>query len=88
MEVERDKSIELSPVVSPSDHVQLGDTSKGSFTFRRLYRTLINPVVDASAISSNSFLFWLTRRHAGRSNMTFSDGHAWNMEVFEIERYR
>ena len=66
-------------IVSPSDWISLGDTS-GWHSFQQAL--LMNRPQFGSIVwphpwlgSHPEYAFWISRRHAGRSNMAFLDGH-------------
>ncbi len=98
-EVGKDKSIKLSQVVSPSNHLQLGDTAGWFLPIDGIVRVSIGkpgsdiPRIAGYAIRANPYRFYLTRRHAGRSNMAFTDGHVehgslrdWTLPVESVHR--
>ena len=76
MAVEREKSIKLGWVVSPSDYIQLVDTSGWYYRFQIFLYHINNPIVDSKAFSSNLYFFSLLQQHSGKLNMAFLDGHA------------
>ena len=101
-EISRGKTIKLSHVVAPSDHIPLGEAS-GWFPspvssqhqlFRGPYGTFINPSINRLPIGVyEPYVFNLTRRHSGKSNMAFSDGHVehgslrdWTLPVESVHR--
>ncbi len=100
VEVGNEKSIKLSQVVSPSDHLQLGDTAGWLYTPRTQWMDYpplpaINPVIDYKPVYSvyQAYFFELTRRHSGKSNMAFSDGHVehgslrdWTLPIESVHR--
>ena len=94
-EVGNEKSIKLSQVVLPSNHLQLGDTAGLFFSHNGHIRIRIPaiPTIEGYPISANPYVFWLTRRHSGKSNMAFSDGHVehgslrdWTLPVESVHR--
>ena len=86
-----EESIKLSSVVSPSDHVQLGDVAGWASLLGDL--PAFNPFILPTPLSSNPYVFILTRRHSGKSNMAFTDGHVehgslwdWTLPVESVHR--
>ena len=101
-EMSRGKTIKLSHVVAPSDHILLGEAS-GWFPspissqhrlFRGPYGTLNSLSISRLPIGIyEPYVFDLTRRHSGKSNMAFSDGHVehgslrdWTLPVESVHR--
>ena len=97
VEVANEKLIKTSQIVAPSDHIQLGDTAgwgkdrhpQHTYPYNT-YTTL--PIVHTPN-RANPYIFQLTRRHYGYSNMAFSDGHVehgslrdWTLPVEEVYR--
>ena len=87
------KPIKRSQIVSPSDHIQLGDTP--GWNYRRPFHVFhLNPRVSYILDRANPYVLHdLTRRHSGVSNMAFSDGHVehgslrdWSLPVEEVHR--
>ena len=83
-------------VVAPSNHLLVGDASgwtkhhHGDF-----YDTYFALGMNIRPIRANPYVFWLTRRHYGYSNMAFADGHVehgslrdWTLPVEEVRRRR
>lgn len=95
-EVGKNKSIKLGQVVSPSNHLQLGDTAGWFLPIDGMVTVPIGsdlPTIMGYAILANPYRFYLTRRHAGRSNMAFTDGHVehgslrdWTLPVESVHR--
>ena len=97
-EVGKNNSIKLSQVVSPSNHLQLGDTAGWFFPIDGIIRVSIGngsdiPKIAGYALRANPYRFYLTRRHSGVSNMAFSDGHVehgslrdWTLPVESVHR--
>ena len=85
--------IKRSQIVSPSNHIQLGDTPgwRSRVPFHVFHA---NPGVSYLVNRVNPHvLTQLTRRHSGVSNMAFSDGHVehgslrdWSLPVEEVHR--
>ena len=97
-EISRGKTLKLSHVVAPSDHILLGEASgwfPSSFSSQFSYGTLINPSIKRRPFIPiyKPYTFNLTRRHLGKSNMAFSDGHVehgslrdWTLPVESVHR--
>ena len=89
-----EKPIKRSQIVSPSNHIQLGDMP--GWIYRKFLSTIFhaNPGVSYTVNRVNPYVFpQLTRRHSGVSNMAFSDGHVehgslrdWSLPVEEVHR--
>ena len=88
-----EKPIKRSQIVSPSDHIQLGDTP-GWRSQDSHYILVTNPTLARFPFRANPYVFpFLTRRHSGVSNMAFSDGHVehgslrdWTLPVESVHR--
>ena len=101
-EISRGRTIKLSHVVDPSDHILLGDASgwfpaspPGVRLFAYPYGTLNEISIGRWPIIPRykPYCFDLTRRHSGKSNMAFSDGHMehgslrdWTLPVESVHR--
>ena len=89
-------------IVSPSDHIQLGDAplsgigSIGLWKGKREMRFFANLNLSLNVRlpkGMDGYVLSLTRRHSGVSNMAFSDGHVehgslreWSLPVEEVHR--
>ena len=89
--VNNSRFIKFDLLVSPSDHIQLEDTA-GWFR-NNVPDFLMNSIVNHVPYRSNSYVFDLTRRHSGMSNMDFSDRHVkhgslrfWTLPVESVHR--
>ena len=103
-EMSRGRTIKLSQVVVPSDHILLGEASgwfpaaspsHSLFRDPYDYRTFTNPSIKRRPFIPRykPYTFNLTRRHSGKSNMAFSDGHVehgslrdWTLPVESVHR--
>ena len=85
---EKERSVKLGSVVSPSDCVVLGDTAGWSSTVN--FRGFVNGRLDLNVFDLRfhpplfspvpsglvrRYSFYLTRRHYGNANVAFLDGH-------------
>ena len=91
LRIGNEESIKRGQIVLPSDYIQLGDTP-GWRSYAPGY-VLISPFISPSALGANPYVFHLTRRHSGKSNMAFSDGHVehgslrdWTLPVESVHR--
>ena len=81
-------------IVAPSNHLLLGDTAGWSWSpFLNDWSTYSNLGIGLRPIRVNPYIFLLTRRHYGYSNMAFADGHVehgslrdWTLPVEEVRR--
>ena len=103
-EISRGRTIKLSHVVAPSDHILLGEASgwfpvlspsHSPFRGPYDYGTLFSPSIGRRPFIPRykPYTFNLTRRHSGKSNMAFSDGHVehgslrdWTLPVESVHR--
>ena len=99
-ETSNEKSIKTTQIVSPSHHLQLGDTVGWSIYPKTKWMDFpplaaLNPHIDRKPMWSvgNGYRFHLTRRHYGNANMAFSDGHVehgslrdWTLPVESVHR--
>ena len=92
-EIDNENSIKRSQIVLPSDHIQLGDTPGWRSQDSR-YVINTTPILSRQPWRANPYVFpFLTRRHSGKSNMAFSDGHVehgslrdWTFPVESVHR--
>lgn len=77
-------------IVSPSDHIQLGDAPFAGSTWKGI--GLLSSRASRPR-RMDAYVFSLTRRHSGYSSMAFSDGHVergtlrdWTLPVEEVHR--
>ena len=88
-----EESIKRSQIVLPSDHIQLGDMPRWRSQDPN-FVILTTPILSRRPFRANPYVFpFLTRRHSGKSNMAFSDGHVehgslrdWTLPVESVHR--